>query len=140
MDKFDGIDPDEMHSQLVIKNYKSVYLKKYIYCHVVIERVKQNEKIEGRNYTFTDLKRKEVSTLNIAFYEQLSDEIIDKYINTNKIFYFKKPILLRAQNSKNRTGYGQIWDWSIDRYSPIDEGTKYGETTNYKIVGIYLIT
>lgn len=43
-------------------------------------------------------------------------------------------IVLHAQSSINRTGYG--WEWEWDRL--ISEGTLYGETSDFPIVGIYI--
>ena len=140
MDKFDGAFSDEMYFQLVIKYYQFLYLNNTLMYHIVIERAKLYEKFEGLGITFTELKRKEAYDLEFAVSEQIKQELIDDYVNKQKVFYFKKPILFRAQNSFNRRGYGQIWDWSIDKENPMSEGTQYGETTNYKIVGVYLIS
>jgi hypothetical protein len=140
MDKFDGVFSDEMYFQLVLKYYHFVSLNKTFLYHIVIERAKPIDKFEGLGITFTELKRKKASDLEIAVSELIKQENVDDYVNRQKVFYFKKPILFRAQNSFNRSGYGQIWDWSIDKENPMSEGTQYGETTNYKIVGVYLIS
>jgi hypothetical protein len=142
MDKFDGVNSDKSYSQLIIKRYNTFYRPhniSFVTYNLVIERVKTNEKIEGKSYTFTQIKNKEDCGLNYDIYKQIPEEIIDEYLCKDKIFYLKSPIMLNAQNSSNRTGYGQTWDWSISADYPIDEGTQYGETTTYKIVGIYLI-
>ena len=47
---------------------------------------------------------------------------------------FEKPYLLRAQNSNNRTGYGNEYYG----YDLVYQGTLYGETTNYAFVGVIL--
>jgi len=45
---------------------------------------------------------------------------------------------LKAQNSDNKTGDEDIWDWSFSKDYPLAEGTKYGETNYYKITDIYI--
>ena len=71
--------------------------------------------------------------------QQISDDVIDKYLGKRELFCFDKPYHLRAQNSLNRTGYGWEWDWSggIGDYI---EGTQYGETTDYGFVGVYIVS
>ena len=43
---------------------------------------------------------------------QISKSDFVAYKNSGKMFRFSKPYLLRAQNSRNRSGYGWEWDWS----------------------------
>lgn len=74
--------------------------------------------------------------------------MISKFIRENKDGFLEKtrndgnyekgvvmnylyPILLRAQNSQSKTGYGWEWSWNC----LVSEGTLYGETTGYPIVG-----
>lgn len=51
-----------------------------------------------------------------------------------KIF-FENPISINAQSSNNRKGYGNEYYYDTLIY----EGTKYGETSQYPIVG-YIYT
>ncbi len=50
---------------------------------------------------------------------------------TDKILLFDQPMLLRAQIKENRTGYGSEWCGPDSVY----QGTLYGETTPFMIVG-----
>ena len=70
---------------------------------------------------------------------EVTDDVIEQYIDKDQFFRFSKPFLLRAQNSSNRTGYGWEWNWS-GGYGDYTEGTFYGETTNYFFVGVYVTT
>ena len=47
---------------------------------------------------------------------------------------FETPFLLRAQNSSNRTGYGNEYNG----YDLVYEGTLYGETTKYAFIGVII--
>ena len=50
---------------------------------------------------------------------------------TNLLIYSNNPISINAQSSKNRTGYGNNYFYNTLIY----EGTKYGETSQFPIVG-----
>ena len=55
-----------------------------------------------------------------------------KHLNlTDTIVFFNNPISINAQSSKNRTGYGNNYFYNTLIY----EGTKYGETSQFPIVG-----
>lgn len=59
-------------------------------------------------------------------------------INTSsedEIIFFDNPISINAQSSKNRTGYGNEYYYDTLIY----EGTKYGETSQFPIVGYMAI-
>lgn len=55
-----------------------------------------------------------------------------KHLNlTDTIVFFNNPISINAQSSKNRTGYGNNYFYNTLIY----EGTKYGATSQFPIVG-----
>ena len=99
----------------------------------VVER--RNERDCVGNITLTELKKGEDWDLSAY-----AKETIDHYnsrkktkrINPGTIVFFKKPYLLRAQTSANRTGYGNYYEGNDLVY----EGTLYGETTSYVIIGV----
>lgn len=64
--------------------------------------------------------------LNI-FYAHLKEHIDSE----DKIILFDNPISVNAQTSLNRTGYGNTYCYGTLIY----EGTKYGETNQFPIVG-----
>lgn len=56
---------------------------------------------------------------------------ITKQHNKGDILFFDNPISINAQSSNNRTGYGNEYYYDTLIY----EGTKYGETSEFPIVG-----
>ena len=82
-------------------------------------------------FTMTQLKRKQAKRL----FDCIKREFADKDIGEDDIgnmIYLEEPIMLRAQTSGNRTGYGSIYNGE----KLIHEGTLYGETTSYIIKGV----
>lgn len=53
-------------------------------------------------------------------------------VETSRKLSMKVPLLFRAQNKLNLTGYGDEWFWGCR----IKEGTRYGETNNYYVTHI----
>lgn len=82
-------------------------------------------------------ERKKIDDLNRFLVKEVTDDIIEKYINSNEFYRFKTYYKLRAQSSDNLRGFGWEWDWV---YYPgtYTEGTYYGETDNYNFVGVYI--
>ena len=133
MDTFEGIEGNVRYDRLVFYNRVITH---GCYCDMVVERADATTSFEG-DITITQLKKRESDNyIDLVEYinEQVSDDIVKEYKGKNKVFYFENPFLLRAQNSYNRTGYGSTW------YGPNEyiQGTLYGETTEYGIVGIYI--
>lgn len=96
----------------------------------------------------TDIDIADCPNISLPVYKFLL--MISKFIRENRtrflaesesnykndiVMNFLYPILLRAQNSKNKTGYGWEWSWNC----LVSEGTLYGETTGYPIVGCLLV-
>ena len=134
MDKFEGIDSNIIYERLVIKNssYGVTKAGEFYSYHLVIERG-WNEKEVG-DITFTEFKKGNDSDLVQHIENEITPQVLKKYKGKNKIYYFSKPYVLRAQNSSNRVGYGSYWDRSGNYY----KGTEYGETSNYLFVGVYI--
>lgn len=139
LDTFEGLGQinSVKYKRIVIKNckYRNYSVNHDVGFNLVIERG-QNIDYVG-NITFTQFKKDETNDLARYIESEVTEEIINKYIDTNRFYRFSKPYLLRAQNSSNRTGYGWEWDWS-GGYGDYTEGTLYGETTNYYFVGVYI--
>lgn len=151
MDEFDGIGEKNqiIYNRLIIYNQN-------LLCHIgenkifnyalIIERG-SNKNVVG-HITMTNLKdtylRPNVSigkcegvklvTLKEHIENEVTEYVYNKYVDTNKPYMFSKLYELKAQNSKNRSGYGNIYNGEY----LVHEGTKYGETTSYIIVGIYI--
>ena len=64
------------------------------------------------------------------FFNHFDKNISDNH-NNDDIIFFDNPISINAQSSKNRTGYGNEYFYDILMY----DGTKYGETSEFPIVG-----
>lgn len=128
--------------QLIIRDYPFDRWNSTYRYHLVIERNNKRfpnyVKLVGDGVTFSQLKTKKAEELNEEFDIQITDNKKIEYLDSEKILYFWSPIKLRAQNSGNRTGYGTIYDWSYSKNQPSFQGTLYGETTDYKIVGLYI--
>ena len=141
LDRFEGYGQSEptRYRRIVIKNRK--YIRYFNEHHpgfnLVIERGRGSDYVG--NVTFTEFKKGEDSALAQYVADEVTDEIIEQYVDKDQFYRFSKPFLLRAQNSSNRTGYGWEWDWS-GGYGDYTEGTLYGETTNYFFVGVYITT
>ncbi len=135
LDQFEGYGDRNpvRYRRIVIKNiFNRKYTDEMIYgFNLVIERGWGSDYVG--DVTFTQFKRGEASALARYIDSEVTDEIVEKYINKDRFYRFSKPYLLRAQNSSNRTGYGS--EWIGGTYL---EGTLYGETTKYFIVGVYI--
>lgn len=137
MDKFEGLSGEKPYERLIIKRALSVRVgTKFEFVDLVLER-SRNRDYQG-NITFTEFKKGNIGDLKRYVQSQFSEDDVAGCLETGGIKLFNKPYLLRAQNSRNRSGYGWEWDWS-NPYSPsVMEGTFYGETTNYVLVGAYV--
>ncbi len=138
MDRFEGREDGLKYDQMLIENRRygrDTDGKRFTY-RFVVERCKYGTETEG-DITFTDFKKGNTYELSEFVKSQITPEVIKAFSRKDQIYYFKKPYLLRAQNSSNRCGYGWEWDWSggIGSYT---EGTYYGETTDYAFAGIYI--
>lgn len=140
MDKFEGFYTFDgvPYKRIVFKNIYECNLEKLI-CrfHLVIERILPESKKEG-NITFSEFKKTKGFPVLQYANKMIREEFKRNrdFINQKK-FYFNTPYYLRAQNSTNRQGYGWEWDWS-DGYGTFEEGTYYGETSDYGFVCIII--
>lgn len=112
-----------------------------------VERYNKDKKIILSNITFTKLKKEfyNYSLDTVDEYDDSLEETLQKNIiysfkknrnlfkkSKSNVIFFDTPISFSAQNSANRTGYGNEYCGNILIY----EGTKYGETTLYSFVGM----
>lgn len=140
LDQFEGYGEYKDSSpfkRIVISNpkYGELIGNKWIGYNLVIERSNFSEHVG--DITFTEFKQKNNYELREHLKKEITPEIVETYLDKDKFYRFKKPYLLRAQNSSNRVGYGWQWDWS-GGYGDYTEGTEYGETTNYVFAGAYI--
>lgn len=151
MDEFDGIDEENkiIYDRLVIYNENllgHIGKNKVFNYALIIERGK-SQKVVG-SITMTDLKSgylkpyvsitKSEGSKNVLLKEHIENEVTEsvynEYVDSGTPYLFSVPYKLKAQNSRNRSGYGNIYNGDILVY----EGTKYGETSSYLIIGVYI--
>ena len=139
LDKFEGFEEEnaKIYHRLVIKNGMRYCSYNDPYIHLVIERRSSNN-VTG-DITFTEFKQGEISDLRQHVIEELDQRIIEGFCDKNQFYRFNTGYLLRAQNSKNRSGYGWVWNWKNGKGTYV-KGTEYGETTDYVFVGAYIST
>lgn len=115
-----------------------------------VQRCNKDDEILFSDITFTKLKRElyncPLDTLDEydgTLGEVLQKNIIESFKKNRDLFkkkkdniiFFDTPITFSAQNSSNRTGYGNEYYGDM----LVHEGTKYGETTLYTFVGMRVI-
>ena len=137
MDRFEGIGEKytKSYQRMVIKNGLMFCSYGDPYINLVIER-RTNNNITG-DITFTEFKQGDVADLRQHIIEELDHNILECFCDKDQFYRFKTGYLLRAQNSKNRSGYGWVWNWK-NGVGTYVKGTEYGETTDYVFVGAYV--
>ena len=140
LDRFEGYGQTRpvRYQRIVIKNSKYrglIYHKSTPGFNLVIERGNRTDHVG--DITLTGFKQGRDDKLSQYIAAEITEDIVEEYLDTDRFYRFSKPFLLRAQNSSNRSGYGWTWDWS-NGYGDYTEGTQYGETTDYYFVGVYI--
>ena len=115
------------------------YRRKLYWVSLIIQRKPKGQKCTQSSLTFTDLKKllDQVFTLadegSYKIVSELFKEIKRNWqCESNDIeVVFPIPVQFNAQNSSNRSGYGNRYCGEELVY----EGTLYGETTDYMFVG-----
>lgn len=151
MDEFDGIGEKNnvVYDRLVIYNENLLAYtnsNKVFNYALIIERGKNEETVGSITMTslkngylnpnvyVTKEKESKVVLLKEHVGNEITEDVYDEYVDSGKPYFFSKPYQLRAQNSNNKSGYGNIYYGDV----LIHEGTKYGETSRYIIVGIFV--
>lgn len=141
MDMFeDDVDENKQHfDTLRFDNIMKIYYKNKPYLVTLyIQKYDRSKKINiDDDITFTKLKQRYVGKYFFSdenYKSTLINCLIGFFKNNkvtnNDILEFETPILFRAQNKNNRTGYGNAFEGNIQ----VEFGTQYGETTNYCII------
>lgn len=118
-------------SLIICKSWKRIYVNSST---LTPTKLKKNAFTwyDNKNIDFEFLPLwKEV---NEAPFDELKKQLKDKRIVENKIVMFNTPVLMGAQTSKNREGYGNIYCGE----ELVRQGTEYGETTSFLIVGVVM--
>lgn len=136
LNKFEGLEENSKpYERLVISNGVRGDISSKYWLHYVIERSKNRDYVG--DITFTNFKLGHVRELWNHIKEELKFVNVEDYVDKDVYIKFEKPFHLRAQNKRNRTGYGWEWNWSSG-YGDYTEGTLYGETTDYVFAGVYI--
>lgn len=133
MDEFENLTKEgfRKYERIVIKNTIWGKLGRY---HLILARMSALEYVG--DITMTDFKNQRGNYgLLMKHVETEVAKAKEKTVLTKNIeIVFEIPFLLRAQNSSNRTGYGNEYNG----YGLVHEGTLYGETTKYAFVGVVI--
>lgn len=143
MDEFESEDSE--HN----KRYTSLELSDIfcvMYCgmlyrvSLIVQRKPKEQQCVSSSLTFTDLKKRlseRIFTLNDEDSYEIVSELFKgirqnwKSDASNIEVVFPIPVQFNAQNSSNRSGYGNKYYGE----ELVSEGTLYGETTDYMFVG-----
>ena len=133
MDEFESLTDEgfRKYERIVIKNTIWGQSGRY---HLILARMSASEYVG--DITMTDFKNQRGNYgLLIKHVESEVSKAKEKAILAKDAeIIFETPFLLRAQNSSNRTGYGNEYNG----YDLVYEGTLYGETTKYAFIGVII--
>ncbi len=123
---------------LILKNAFYLPINR-LYVSLIISRYISGIEIERSQPTMTELKKeygKRVTLLHAPRLQPLRNELqrldTERTFTDGEIFPFDVPFLIGGQTSSNKTGYGTTWyGWG-----DYDEGTLYGEVTDFFLTGI----
>lgn len=145
MDKFEkkGIHGEREYSSLLINDVFYIkYNRKLYSISLLLKRKERDVECISSTLTFTDLKKnllEHVFTINDRnLYKILNEAFVGIKVlpitpeDKSFIYYLPKPVVFNAQNSSNRSGYGNRCCGEELTY----EGTLYGETTEYMFTEI----
>lgn len=128
---------------LVFKNIFSIG-KSWTRSSLIVVRARNGCKARGLNLTMTELKKRAGIVMtddyikrvpeNSRFYALASELSIaaQKITPDSEFIPFESPVRLGGQTFANQTGYGSIYEGTYQ----ISQGTLYGETTGFYIIGI----
>lgn len=145
LDEFEEIDDarNKIYDTLYIPN---MFFIMYDHCMysigMYLQRKLKNVTLIDSTLTFTKLKKKMLEKLFFET-ERHNNVIINEVFNginktnieeTDEFYhYFECPILFKAQNSLNKSGYGnRFYNGEM-----VYEGTLYGETSEYMFIGVH---
>lgn len=124
-----------------VEKYKSIHMKD---SWITFSEMKKSISALPRSFVLDDIETilskdiNEIHNISLSVCKLLIiiKQTLDgkRRIKEKDIIELNPAIVLHAQSSINRTGYG--WEWEWDRL--VYEGTLYGETSDFPIVGIYI--
>lgn len=120
---------------LILNGYYRYTKSKYYDFKFVVTKNKYDINCSELQPTMTELKKWEGAERLRDIHKCLNEifSSSDNYESGQKI-PFSQPCRLGGQTYSNQTGYGNIYHWDQLVY----EGTKYGEVTDFLIIGIII--
>jgi len=142
MDEFESLNTDlkKQYDTLELQDLFCIrYRRKLYWVSLYLQRMPYNTQHIDSSLTFTELKNgllERVFTLEQKDSYRIVEEVFEgirqlwNHSESELLFQFSVPIQFNAQNSRNRSGYGNRYRGEELIY----EGTLYGETTDYMFV------
>ena len=121
------VDKKIIATNITMTEFKKIYGYGYCDCNSLIN---YRKRLSSENrYSVPKLSVPVLDFLEL-FYTHFQENL-EKQKSEDEIILFNNPISINAQSSNNRTGYGNEYHYDILIY----EGTKYGETSQFPIIG-----
>ena len=133
MDEFESLTDEgfRKYERIVIKNTIWGQSGRY---HLILARMSASEYVGDITMTDFKIQRGNYGLLIKHVESEVSKAKEKAILAKDDEIIFETPFLLRAQNSSNRTGYGNEYNG----YDLVYEGTLYGETTKYAFIGVII--
>lgn len=125
------IDKTIISTNITMTEFKKLYGYEYCDCETLIN---YRKKLSLENRCSAPKLSVPVLDFLELFYTHFQKNL-EGQKSENDIIFFDNPISINAQSSSNRTGYGNEYYYNTLIY----EGTKYGETSQFPIIG-YIIS
>lgn len=121
------IGKEIIQTNITMTDFKKIFGSYFNSYNRIIEYKKHNSSKDRKSVPKLSLP---VYDFLEMFFENFNKNVQDNF-EDEKTIYFDNPISINAQSSSNRTGYGNEYYYDMLIY----EGTKYGETSEFPIVG-----
>ena len=121
------IGKEIIQTNITMTDFKKIFGSYFNSYNRIIEYKKHNSSKDRKSVPKLSLP---VYDFLEMFFENFIKNVQDNF-EYEKTIYFDNPISINAQSSSNRTGYGNEYYYDMLIY----EGTKYGETSEFPIVG-----
>lgn len=105
--------------------------QKHFFCNLVIER-RNGATCQG-SITFNDYRKRDIPCLSERIKSEITDEVLERYLDTRRFYRFRNPFLLRGQNSRDRYGFG-----NTTGFGDCGNGKRYGYCSEYIFAGAYI--
>ncbi|MBU5471723.1 hypothetical protein KQI85_15410 [Falcatimonas sp. MSJ-15] len=144
-DDFNILCGDKIYNIYFVISNKIPVDKKIVKTNVTMTEFKKiynshfnsSERISDYKNTLSETDRTKVPKCSMPVFDFLEmffehfEKHNEEIHSEDDIIFFDNPISINAQSSNNRTGYGNEYYYDTLIY----EGTKYGETSEFPIVG-----